>query len=93
MSSKSTRMKNYNADELYNQLFRHHMMNNFSGIEDLLVHHVQTFRDSITHIVSVEMIISTGERVFANITVIAGRDLATVTQLPEKLQGKIHATW
>lgn len=93
MSSKSIRIKHYKADELYSSLFRSHMIRNFTGVRDVVVHHVQTNIDGITHIVSVEITTESGERVLANITVVAGRNTYIVTELPKKLIGKIYATW
>lgn len=94
MSSKSIRIKNYKADNLYSELFSGYLKRNFSGIADVLVHHVQTNIDGITHIVSVEMILNSGERVFANIKALSSRTMFYIDiELPNKLIGKIHATW
>lgn len=87
-------MKNYKADELYSALFSSHIKRNFSGVDDVLVHHIQTNADGITHIVSVEMIVNSGERVFANIKALTSRTMFYIDiELPNKLIGKIHATW
>jgi len=93
VSSKSTRMKNYKADELYSSLIRDLLLRMYTGIKDVVIHHVKTELDGVTHIVSLEIITESDELIFTNMTMLAGRNMYTCTKLPKKLVGKIHATW
>lgn len=92
MSLKSTRIKNYKADELYVELFRRHMNERFDHIDDVIVHHVMTHTDGVTHTVSVELYMDNGDILFRNLKVVTARGFDIVIFLTPELEGRFNAT-